>query len=175
MCIRDRYQLGVLLYEMLAGVPPFAQYDGAALLRAVLEEDPPPPGRVAWTRHAVDARRIDADLDAICLRALRKEPAQRYASVDALLADLERWRQGEPVRASDGGWWYRGAKFARRHWRSLAVALFAADGMERNLDFERRHQAIIERFGRYPHRNAILGRQSTAAELEFLKTPGSAF
>lgn len=58
---------------------------------------------------------------------------------------------------------------------SLAVALFAADGMERNLDFERRHQAIIERFGRYPHRNAILGRQSTAAELEFLKTPGSAF
>jgi uncharacterized protein (DUF924 family) len=57
----------------------------------------------------------------------------------------------------------------------LAVGLFAAPGMEGNLDFERRHQAIIERFGRYPHRNAILGRASTAAELEFLQTPGSAF
>jgi uncharacterized protein (DUF924 family) len=53
--------------------------------------------------------------------------------------------------------------------------LFAAPGMARHLDFELRHQAIIERFGRYPHRNAILGRQSTAAEIEFLKTPGSAF
>ncbi|WP_313951340.1 DUF924 family protein [Accumulibacter sp.] len=59
--------------------------------------------------------------------------------------------------------------------QALAVSLFAAPGMERNLDFARRHQAIIDRFGRYPHRNAILGRQSTAEELAFLKTPGSAF
>ncbi|WP_291991666.1 DUF924 family protein [Candidatus Accumulibacter sp. ACC003] len=58
---------------------------------------------------------------------------------------------------------------------ALAVQLFAAPAMEGNLDFERRHQAIIDRFGRYPHRNAILGRQSTVAEIEFLKTPGSAF
>ncbi|MEF8707261.1 MAG: DUF924 family protein [Candidatus Accumulibacter sp. UW27] len=56
-----------------------------------------------------------------------------------------------------------------------AVKLFAAPGMASHLDFELRHQAIIERFGRYPHRNAILGRPSTAAEIEFLKTPGSAF
>lgn len=59
--------------------------------------------------------------------------------------------------------------------QALAVTLFAAPGMERNLDFARRHQAIIDRFGRYPHRNAILGRPSTPEELEFLKTPGSAF
>ena len=59
--------------------------------------------------------------------------------------------------------------------QALAVGLFAAPGLERNLDFARRHQAIIERFGRYPHRNAILGRQSTPDELEFLKTSGSAF
>ncbi len=58
---------------------------------------------------------------------------------------------------------------------ALAVRLFATPGMEGNLDFERRHQAVIERFGRYPHRNAVLGRTSTPAELEFLKTPGSAF
>ncbi|HCZ13613.1 MAG TPA: DUF924 domain-containing protein [Candidatus Accumulibacter sp.] len=58
---------------------------------------------------------------------------------------------------------------------SVASKLFAAPGMTGNLEFERRHQAIIERYGRYPHRNAILGRASTPAELEFLKTPGSAF
>lgn len=56
-----------------------------------------------------------------------------------------------------------------------AVKLFSAPGTESNFAFELRHQAIIERFGRYPHRNAILGRQSTAEEIEFLKTPGSGF
>jgi len=56
-----------------------------------------------------------------------------------------------------------------------ALRLFAAPGLEQNLDFERRHKAIIDRFGRYPHRNAILGRTSTDEEIEFLKQPGSAF
>jgi uncharacterized protein (DUF924 family) len=44
-----------------------------------------------------------------------------------------------------------------------------------NYDFELRHKAIVDRFGRYPHRNAALGRDSTAEEIEFLKQPGSAF
>ena len=58
---------------------------------------------------------------------------------------------------------------------TLAVGVFSQPGLEGNLDFERRHQAIIDRFGRYPHRNAVLGRASTAEEIEFLKTPGSSF
>lgn len=120
----DVYQLGVLLYELLCGEPPFAQLEGPALLRAVLEQDPPSPERLARMRGRADARRIDSDLAAICLRALRKEPAQRYASVDALLADLERWQRGEPVRASAGGWTYRSRKFLRRHWRAVSVGVF---------------------------------------------------
>lgn len=56
-----------------------------------------------------------------------------------------------------------------------AVKLFAKPGLEGGLNFELRHKAIIERFGRYPHRNAILGRESTAEEVEFLKTAGSSF
>ena len=56
-----------------------------------------------------------------------------------------------------------------------ALALFAQPGMENNLDFERRHKAIIDRFGRYPHRNAVLGRASSDEELAFLREPGSAF
>ena len=57
----------------------------------------------------------------------------------------------------------------------VAVALFRRNGLEGNLDYELKHKAIIERFGRYPHRNAILGRESTQEEIEFLKQPGSSF
>ncbi|MEO8118759.1 MAG: DUF924 family protein [Rhodoferax sp.] len=56
-----------------------------------------------------------------------------------------------------------------------AARLFAQAGMEGTLAFEQRHQAIIARFGRYPHRNTILGRVSTAEELAFLAQPGSSF
>jgi len=56
-----------------------------------------------------------------------------------------------------------------------AVALFTQLGIQDNLNFELRHKAIIDRFGRFPHRNAILGRASTAEELAFLQEPGSSF
>jgi len=58
---------------------------------------------------------------------------------------------------------------------ALALELYRENGIQGNLDFEIRHRQIIERFGRYPHRNAILGRQSTDEEIEFLKQPGSGF
>ena len=58
---------------------------------------------------------------------------------------------------------------------AIAVQFFEGPGMERNLAFELRHKAIIDRFGRYPHKNGILGRVSTAEEIEFLKMPGSSF
>lgn len=57
----------------------------------------------------------------------------------------------------------------------LAVPLFANNSETDNLDFELRHKEIIDRFGRYPHRNEILGRQSSEQELEFLNQPGSSF
>lgn len=56
-----------------------------------------------------------------------------------------------------------------------ALRLFDQPGLEEQLDYEHRHRDIIIRFGRYPHRNAILGRESTAEELAFLKEPGSSF
>lgn len=58
---------------------------------------------------------------------------------------------------------------------TLAVSLFSQPGLEDNLAFELRHKAIIDRFGRYPHRNAILGCTSTPEEIAFLKTPGPSF
>lgn len=56
-----------------------------------------------------------------------------------------------------------------------AVKLFTDNGIAGNLDFEIQHQNILKKFGRYPHRNAILGRASTPEELEFLQQPGSSF
>lgn len=90
---------------------------------------------------------------------------------EAVAAGLD--RALEPIRRAFLYLPYMHSESALMH--ALAVRLFAVPGMENNLDFELRHQAIIERFGRYPHRNAVLGRPSTAAEIEFLKTPGSAF
>jgi len=56
-----------------------------------------------------------------------------------------------------------------------AVELFSKPGLEDNLAFEHKHKKIIERFGRYPHRNSLLGRDSTAEEVAFLTEPGSSF
>ena len=57
----------------------------------------------------------------------------------------------------------------------VALDLFEKNGIEANYNFEVKHRDIIEKYGRYPHRNSILGRASTPDELEFLKTPGSSF
>lgn len=57
----------------------------------------------------------------------------------------------------------------------VATDLFRQNRIQSSLDFELKHKSIIERFGRYPHRNSILGRASTAEEIEFLELPGSGF
>ena len=57
----------------------------------------------------------------------------------------------------------------------VALQLFNSNGIEGSYEYEVRHRDIIEKFGRYPHRNAVLGRESTPEEIEFLKQPGSGF
>ncbi len=56
-----------------------------------------------------------------------------------------------------------------------ALVLYASEGLENSLDFEKKHQVILQQFGRYPHRNEILGRESTEQEIAFLQQPGSSF
>lgn len=68
---------------------------------------------------------------------------------------------------------YMHSESARIH--AVALKLFSQPGLEYNLEYERAHKAIIDRFDRYPHRNATLGRVSTAEEQAFLAEPGSAF
>jgi tetratricopeptide (TPR) repeat protein/predicted Ser/Thr protein kinase len=114
----DVYGLGGVLYRLLTDGDPLP-LDGASLaeaVRRVCSESPVPPGR----RSAVGE--LPRDLEAICLMALEKEPGLRYASVDALQADLRAFAAGEPVTARRGGRSYRALRFVGRHRYALALA-----------------------------------------------------
>ncbi|MCB1185083.1 serine/threonine protein kinase, partial [bacterium] len=112
----DVYALGVLLYEILAGRRPYelAQAAPAEIEDRVCRRDPPPPGSG------------DPDLDTICLKALRKEPAARYAGADELAADLARHAEGLPVTARPATVGYRVGKFVRRNRAAVAGGLVVA-------------------------------------------------
>jgi eukaryotic-like serine/threonine-protein kinase len=112
----DVYQLGILLYELLAGSRPFTFADAtpAEVERTICHQDPPPPS----TR-----RRLPRDLDTIALKALAREPEHRYASVGELRDDLFRFQHGLPVQARRPTTLYRAARFIRRHRAGVAAAV----------------------------------------------------
>ncbi|MEO8276445.1 MAG: protein kinase [Thermoanaerobaculia bacterium] len=141
----DVFSLGVVFYELLAGVRPFEQQGSrGAVESAILGEDPEPPStasrRVSTTGvrssppegerpnapvarvQRMPAGRFSRDLDAICLKALRKEPAERYPSAAEFAADVERFLTGQPVSARGGGLAYRAVRFYRRQRAAIAVA-----------------------------------------------------
>ena len=117
----DTYSLGVLLYLMLTGTLPyeFKELSTGEMLRVVCEE---PPRRPA----GAEGKRLDADLEAILLKALRKDPLERYLTAEQLAADVRAWLEGRPVGARQGTLRYRACKFIRRNRLALAgTALLA--------------------------------------------------
>jgi tetratricopeptide (TPR) repeat protein len=119
----DIYSLGVLFYVLLSRRRPY-ELEGLSPLEAmrrVVESDPRPPSAVA---PAALRPLLRGDLDHIVLRCLRKSPAERYPSADALAADLEAWLDGRPVSAVPPSRTYKIRKWIRRH-RGETAALAA--------------------------------------------------
>ena len=141
----DVYALGALLYLLLSGRHPAggSEVSPAEMMRAILESEPDRPShavhstrtrpteaqvKTAAARSSTPERlkrELRGDLDLIVAKALKKRPQERYASVSALAEDLRRYLGEEPILARPDSLAYRGAKFARRHVRSLAAAAAA--------------------------------------------------
>ncbi len=121
----DVYTLGAILYELLSGKRPheFSSYSPIELERVICDVDPPPPSET----NAALRKQLAGDLDAIVAKAMRKEPELRYASVEQMAEDLNRYLNGWAVEARQGSFTYRAAKFLRRNRTAIAVGvLFAA-------------------------------------------------
>ncbi|MFT3904783.1 MAG: serine/threonine-protein kinase [Steroidobacteraceae bacterium] len=117
----DVYSLGVVLYELLANVRPYRlkRNSRGELEEAILHTDPRRPSEVAI---AADRRALRGDLDTIVLQALKKDPAARYPTANALIDDLERALDGRPVSARPDTVGYRTGKFIRRHQLVVGAA-----------------------------------------------------
>jgi tetratricopeptide (TPR) repeat protein len=125
----DVYSLGLILYELLtdARAQIADSSSASALDRSVCEIDPPPPSlRVAASGERARARRLRGDLDTIVMKAINKEPERRYASAEALGADVDRHLAGHPVVGRPSSGFYKAAKFVRRHRVGVAAALLVA-------------------------------------------------
>jgi non-specific serine/threonine protein kinase/serine/threonine-protein kinase len=126
----DIYALGVLLYELVAGVRPY-ETTGKTLdeiLMAVVVDDPPRPSAARddqGARLPYDRRALKGDLDAIVSKAMSKEPSRRYASARELADDIERHLAGRPVLAREPSFAYLAITFARRHRAAVAAAAVA--------------------------------------------------
>ena len=120
----DVYALGAVLFELLAGRGPW-RFDNAPLptvLRRLLHDDPDYPSR-AISKGGVASERLKGDLDAIVLKAMRRNPADRYANVAALASDVRRHLAFKPVTARAGTTAYRVSRFVRRNrWATAAAA-----------------------------------------------------
>jgi hypothetical protein len=121
----DVYALGLLLFELLAGCRPWPDAGSplAQTLRAVSAKPVPALSVIAAANPdaPLPSRILRGDLDAIVAKALRGEPAQRYATVDAFKLDIARALSGQPVAAREGARLYRIGHFLRRHRWSLAA------------------------------------------------------
>jgi formylglycine-generating enzyme required for sulfatase activity len=109
----DVYALGAVLYECLAGRPPFKGSTVVQTLDQVRTQEPLPPSRVA--RSGDHATTVPLDLDTICLKCLRKEPEKRYASAAELADELVRYQHGEPILARPVGRVERAGKWVKRN------------------------------------------------------------
>jgi serine/threonine protein kinase len=169
----DVYSLGVLLYRLLTGKFPYGPdvKSRMAMQQAICEKDPPRPSSVVLSdtgtvipqaTQKIDVaqeetrdkarrrlkRKLAGDLDVIILKALHKEPARRYASVEQLSEDIRRYLEGKPVKACGDTLGYRTLKFVKRNAAGVgAMAALAALLVGSTIWFgvkARRDQALLD-------------------------------
>lgn len=110
----DLYGAGLVLYEMLTGRAAFPEERKGKLIKAILTQEPPKPRTVQ--------RGIPKDLETIVLKAIAKEPAQRYPTAAAFVRDLEHFEAGRPIEARTPSPWYWFGLFVRRQkWLSATI------------------------------------------------------
>ena len=100
-------RLGAILYDALTGRPPLKGETMMETIRMVVNEEPVPPSRLV--------PRLARDLETICLKCLNKAPEQRYATAEEFAEDLDRYREGKPIKARPISLFGRGIKWSRRH------------------------------------------------------------
>jgi serine/threonine-protein kinase len=189
----DVYSLGVVLYEFLAGGRPYKlrRDTRSGLEDAILGADPARPSQAATDEAAAQARGVTpkrlarslkGDLDTIILKALSKQPSQRYATADAFSRDIERYLSGEAVLAQPESSWYRARKFVLRNKLTVgsAAAVIAALSIGLGVALREAHIAQVQtrtaetvrtflldifRANSNQHADPVKARQTTAREL----------
>jgi tRNA A-37 threonylcarbamoyl transferase component Bud32/tetratricopeptide (TPR) repeat protein len=135
----DIYSLGAVLYKLLTGASPhqFENDSVGAIASAISAGSIIPPGKLAPG--------LRGDLETILMKALRKEPQERFATVEQFAEDLESYLESRPIRARKGEAWYRTRKFLGRHWLPVAAATLAIAGLAGGLALANRERAIAQR------------------------------
>lgn len=126
----DVYSLGVILFELLTGELPFdlSNLTPEEAASIVVMHDPPKPSLIARKHSPEDLssgqfRSAEwPELDVLCLTAMHKDPERRYRSVEALIRDIDHYRDGEPLDARPDSFGYRARKFVRRNRRVVTLA-----------------------------------------------------
>lgn len=163
----DQYALGVLLYELLTSVSPYRlkHRSGPEVMRAICEQEIEKPSRAVGARPEVALNRattpaglkrcLAGDLDNIILKALQKEPQERYGSVEHLALDLRCYLQGQPVLARPSSRAYRMKKLIHRHpiravllillVLVIAIFVFAHDRQNQLIEHQQARGQAVER------------------------------
>jgi tetratricopeptide (TPR) repeat protein len=113
----DIFSLGAILYTLITGQPPHLGDTEAEVMRLVREVPPPPVRSIS--------PRVSRDLETICMKCLEKEPKDRFASADAMAAELDHFLKGEALGIQPPTWRERSRRWARKNRKALTAASIA--------------------------------------------------